>query len=901
MTSGRAAPGRDLPTGTVTLLFADVEGSTRLLNALGDRYLPVRARSRELMREIAAARRGHEVDWAGDGVFLVFERATDAVAAAAEIQRALAAEPWAPDEAVRLRMGIHTGEPEQDAEGYVGMDVVVSARICSAAHGGQVVVSRTTRELAGDEPLPGASFRPLGSFRLKDVPEPMPLSQLVAPDLADAFPPLTTIGGGTLPTLHHRLVGRRAQVAEIERLLEQPDVRLVTITGPGGTGKSRLALEVASRTATRRPVHLVGLASIADAELVPAAIARSLGVRESPGVPLLTSVADALAGRHALLYLDNLEHLPPATEHVRTLVDSVPDLVVLSTSRAPLRLSGERVLPLDPLSPAEAVELFRELTEARGLRIGDELLPTIRAVCERVDCLPLAIELVAARLAVFSAGQLLDALGGGIALDLEGPVDLPERQRTLRATLDWSYELLTESQQELYAALGVFAGGCSLEDARVVAGDPERFLPDLETLVLGSMVRGDASGGDVRLYLLETVREHALSHLADTGRLEELQRRHAERFLELAFEAEKELAGPHQSAWTARLERQLDNIRAALDWLLANDRAEDALRAIAGLDRFWRSQAHVTETRRRLATGLARAAGVSPRVRGRALLCAAHMAMGQSDWLGATASLEEAIELFRATRSTEDEVMAVTLLSFVTLRLGDPRRAAALADDALDVARALGDDRSSVLALMAVGDVAWVEGDFERAIAHYEEAVTLSRRTEDALVIVNAVYNLGMAAFQGARLDRAREAFEEALARARELDDSPHIAAAQFMLAHLDLRDGRAESAGERASESLRRYADLEDRRSCARCLVLLAAAALEAGAGEDAARLLGAAELERGSDEPDEFELPVLERIVPAIDDAIGHERRRELASDGPASLEGWLDAGLVPLVTRK
>jgi class 3 adenylate cyclase len=490
---------RSLPAGTVTLLFADVEGSTRLLHALGERFAPARARMREIVREQASSRGGHEVDWAGDGVFLVFPRAGDAIAAAAEIQRALAGEPSPPDEALRLRIGIHTGEPELIDADYVGMDVVVAARICASAHGEQIVVSRATRDVAGDKPVPDAEYLPLGRHRLKDVPAIAQLFQVVAPGLREAFPPLRTLGATTFPALHHRLVGRADALSQIEALISRSDVRLVTVTGPGGAGKSRLALEAAAAAALERPVHLVGLAPVSHPDLVPDAIARAIGVRESPGRPLLHSIADSLGGTRALLFLDNLEHLAPAAAHIAELLDRASDLDVLVTSRASLRLSGEYVLPLDPLAPDDAATLFVELAAARGVLLHPDTLASVQAICRRLDGLPLAIELVAARLVLLPPAQILQALDAGLALEMEGPIDLPERQRTLRAAIDWSYRLLTEEQRDLHGALSVFANGCTLEDARAIAKTGPRFLPDLEALVAWSLLRSDVTDGDVRL------------------------------------------------------------------------------------------------------------------------------------------------------------------------------------------------------------------------------------------------------------------------------------------------------------------------------------------------------------------------------------------------------------------
>jgi predicted ATPase/class 3 adenylate cyclase len=864
----------------VTLLFADIEGSTRLLNTLRGGFAPVRARLRELVRAAYGAHGGSEVDWAGDGVFLVFERARDAVAAATDLQRSLESEAWPPDGVVRLRIGIHTGEPDLGAEGYVGMDVVVAARICGAAHGGQVVVSRATRDFVGDEPGAGVSFRPLGSHRLKDVPAAEQLFQLVAPGLREGFAPLRTLGGASLPALHHRLVGRRQDLTGTLGLLARADVRLVTITGPGGAGKSRLALEIAALTALERPVHLVPLAPVSDPELVPASIAHVVGVREQAR-PLVECIGEALAGTGALLFLDNFEHLGAAAGAVSTLLNLAPDIDVLVTSRAPLRLSGEHVVPLEPLSIHDASTLFSELAAARGVVLREDTLPAVREICRRLDGLPLAIELVAARLAVLPPAQLLLALDEGLALDMEGPVDLPERQRTLRAAIDWSYGLLSESQRGLHRSLAVFTGGCTLEDARALSGAPT-FLSDLEGLVTGSLLRSDVSDGEVRLFMLETVREDALARLEAEGALDELRRRHAERFVALAAAAEEGLAGPEQAQWLERIERELDNVRAALDWCLSSGRVEDALRAASSLDRFWRAHGHVTEARSWLAHGLAVASDVEPEVRARALWAAANQATAQSDWELAVPMLDEARELFEQAGRAREEVLALSNLSFVSQMRGDPEGAERFAQEAVRVANELGDDRASSGALMALGDVHSLKREHDLALTRYEEAVALRRRLGDPLLVSDAVYNLGLAAFRAGDHARARRAFDEALPGVRELGEAPHIAAAQFMLAELDMLEGDAASAGRRARESLALYTDLEDSRSRARCLVVLACAAAAEESPEEAARALGAADALRGHDPPDDFERPLLDRMLPELAAALDEQAVADLRAEG-------------------
>ena len=895
--SGSDDSRKRLPSGTVTLLFADIEGSTGLLHTLGERFAPMRSRMRDLVGAAATDHGGHEVDWAGDGAFLAFSSAREAVAAGAEIQQALAREPWPADGALRVRTGIHTGEPELGEDGYVGMDVVIAARVCAAGHGDQIIVSRATRDLAGSEPVPGSSFRSLGRHRLKDVPDPVPLFQLVGPELPDAFPPLRTLGGATLPALHHRLIGRGSDLSVINDLLSRPDVRLVTITGPGGAGKSRLALEVAGAAAVERPVHLVGLAPISDPDLVPAAIARTVGVRESPELPLIDAVGDALSGTGTLLVLDNLEHLPAAAEHVRRLLDRASDVTLLTTSRIPLRLSGEHVVPLGALPIDDASELFAELAAARGVVLQKEALPSVREICRRLDGLPLAIELVAARLVVLPPAQILEALDQGLALEMEGPIDLPERQRTLRATIEWSYGLLTDRQRELHEALAVFAGGCTLADARVIAGSGPRLLADLESLVALSLLRSDVWDGDVRLSMLETVRGHAVSRLESDGRFEELRRRHADRFLELAAQAEEELSGPRQSDWLARVESELDNIRGALDWCLSSGQVEEALRAVSALGRFWRAHGHVREARRWLSMGLALASDLPDDVRADALWTAARQATAQGDFDNAVPLLEEAAATFRRLGRSRQAAFALSELGWVVLERGETDEAEALCREALALADESGDARARSGALRVLSDVVAARDDLPQAIELQEEALALRRTLGDPLLVSDATYHLGVSLFRRGEIGRARQAFEESLALARGLGEESQQAAALFMLAELDLLAGELDRAETQVRESLAVYTRVENDRDRAECLVVLAGIATAKKSFEQAARLLGAADTLRGGAPPDLYEVPVLERFQPDLEAALGEERFTSLRAEGARLGSGASIREVVPV----
>ena len=871
----RAQDGRraDLPKGTVTLLFTDIEGSTQLLRRLGAAYAGVQDAHRRLCREAFSRHDGHEVDTQGDAFMVSFRRAADAVAAAAEIQRSLAVESWPDGVGVAVRMGLHTGEPSLEAEGYVGLDVVRAARICGVAHGGQVVLSQTTRDLLGSEALPSTTTRPLGVHQLKDLPAPEALFQLAAPGLRDTFPPLRTLGGASLPSLHHRLVGRRDELAQIDGLLAG-GASLVTISGPGGAGKSRLALEVASAAASTRPVFLVGLASIPETSLVPDAVARALGVRERPGRVLSEAVADALGSPGTLLVLDNLEHLPGVAAIVLEVLEASPGLTILATSRAPLRLARERVVALEPLPVADAMTLFAELAEARGVQLSAQAEPAVRAICAKLDGLPLAIELVAARLTFLPPAALLQALEDGLALTTEGPVDLPERQRTLRAAIDWSYGLLSERERDVHQALAVFAGGCTLDDARELARAGPGFFTALEALVAGSLVRSDvAADGDGRLSLLETVREYALEALAEAGRLDELRDRHAALFLDRAERAEGELSGPDQAASLERLEREHDNLRAAIERLLATGRVGEALRAVSALGRFWRAHGHVGEARAWLQQGLASGTAVEPLVRARALWTSGRQATAQGDHAVAVPQLEEALELFRACGATREVVFALAELCLLAGARQDLDEAERLALEAVGLARTLGDARAVSGALNSLAGVAQDRGDYDRVRALYAESLALRRSLQDPLLVANTAYNLGLAAMLAGDLGTATEALEESLALARELGEAIYTAGAACGLGEVALARGETAAAFELLSESLALYTELGDDRVRAECLYGIGGVAAAEGLHLEAARLWGCADAIReglGFALVDE-ERQILERSQEAVQDALG------------------------------
>jgi predicted ATPase/class 3 adenylate cyclase len=478
----------DLPSGTVTLLFTDIEGSTRLIYRLGDHYAAVLEAHRRLVRTAVEQHDGYEVDTQGDSFFIVFSRATDAVAAAIAIQRALAAQASLGEAGARLRMGLHTGEPRSTSAGHVGLDVHRAARLCAIGHGGQVLLSEATRVLVEPTLRPGVGLRDLGEYRLKDIQRPECVFQLVIDGLPDTFPPLRTLDTRphNLPVQTTTLIGREREVAEITSLLLHDDVRLLTLTGPGGIGKTRLAVEVARRLAEegQLAVAFAELAPIADSVLVPHAIAGAVGVRERVDRPLLDTLAEVLRPALLLLVLDNCEHLVAGCGAVaQALRRACPDLRILATSRAPLEMSGEVnwSVPLLAVSAdearrsaapalAEAVQLFvdRARLTLPGLGLTDANAEVVTEICRRLEGLPLAIELAAARIRLLPPDAILARLDRRLRLLVGGPRDLPQRLLSLRDAITWSYDLLNDAEQMVFRHLGIFAGGFSLEAAEIV-------------------------------------------------------------------------------------------------------------------------------------------------------------------------------------------------------------------------------------------------------------------------------------------------------------------------------------------------------------------------------------------------------------------------------------------------
>ena len=547
--------GRDLPSGTVTFLFTDVEGSTKLLHELGaGTYAVALAEHRRILRDAFGTGGGVEVDTQGDAFFVAFPTAPGALAAAAAVLDGLLGGP------ISVRMGVHTGTPHRDKEGYVGVDVHRAARIAAAGHGGQVLISASTAALLGTDGL-----RDLGEHRLKDLSAPERIYQRGDED----FPPLKSLYRTNLPIPATPFLGRLHELAEVCGLLE--DARLLTLTGPGGTGKTRLGLQAAAAAGERYPdgIFWVPLAPLRDPELVLATAGQALGAKDG--------LAEHLADKSLLLLFDNFEHVVEAAPRLSELLASCPNVRLLVTSRELLRVPGEQAYPVPPLEPEDGTELF--VARARAALPSFVASDAVPELCARLENLPLALELAAARVRVLSPEQLVERLSQRLDL-LKAGRGVDPRQQTLRATIEWSYELLTEDEQRLFARLAVFAGGSTLESAEAVCAAD---LDTLESLVDKSLVRVRQAN---RFWMLETIREYAVERLEDSGEAEILQRRHAEYFLELGEEAELNTR-VYSGEWIQRLEPEHDNLRTALDHLAASGENEHVLRLAGALSEFW--------------------------------------------------------------------------------------------------------------------------------------------------------------------------------------------------------------------------------------------------------------------------------------------------------------------------
>ena len=795
---------RKLPTGTVTLLFTDIEGSTRLLQQLGERYASVLEECRTLLRTVFLESHGHEVDTQGDAFFVAFARATDAVSAAVAAQYALAAHTWPEGMMVHVRMGLHTGEPQLSSVGYVGLDVHHAARIMSAGHGGQVLLSQTTRNLVEHDLPTGVSLRDLGAHRLKDLQHPSHLLQLVIAGLPADFPPLKTLDmyPHNLPVQPTQLIGREKEVALVQKLLYPEEVRLLTLTGAGGTGKTRLGLQVAAELSDRFAdgVFFVNLAPLSDPALVVPTIAQALDLKETGEQPLLDLLQASLRDKQLLLLLDNFEQVLGAAVQVADLLAACPRLKVLVTSRERLHVQAEQEFAVPPLtlpdlrhlpdlaalSQYEAVELFLE--RARATKHDFLLTPAnaraVAEICTRLDGLPLAIELAATRIKLLPPQALLARLSSRLAVLTGARRDVPARQQTLRATIEWSYDLLQAAEQRLFRLLSIFVGGCQLSAVEAVCealGEEKgKAFEGVASLIDKSLIQqSEQEDEEPRLVMLETIHEYGLEALAARGEVEVTWQAHAAYYLWLSEAAEPELVGPQQVLCLERLERDYGNLRAALLWALEqeNDAQEVALRLCGALREFWVLRGHLTEEQHLVTRALARSQAEATSVYRKALQAAVDIAYFLGDIDRCETESRKRLALCQQFGDKSGEAQSLALLGRLARMKGNYAAARSLHEEALARYYEVGDQEDVLWMQNLLASVMEEQGEYARACALFEKNLTLANERRD---IIGVAWTLALLAEARLLWQRDTNTARALLAQSLPLLQEPNVLSVLF-------------------------------------------------------------------------------------------------------------------------
>ncbi len=950
----------DLQPEIVTFLFTDVEGSTRLWEAQPRAMSAALARHDALLHAAIESAGGTVFKTIGDAFCAAFPTPEAAIAAAVVVQKTLSAEVSDGLPPLKVRMAIHSGQAERRAGDYFGPPLNRVARLLATAHGEQIVVSRAAGDHARDRLPPGSTLRDLGAHALKDLLDAEHVFQVIAPGLPADFPPLRTPQRylHNVPHPATPLIGREREIAAARATFGLPSAgetkpggdhqaaRLLTLTGPGGAGKTRLSLHLAAELGAEFTdgAAFVPLADVTNPVLVPAAIASALDLGDTSGESPRDLIFAHLRDRHLLLVLDNFEQVMSAVPLVAELLTGCPRLHIVATSRERLSLRGEQELPLPPLAlphrlprhvvddltgedasaaieevrQAEAVRLF--VSRAQSVKPGFEITAgnavAVVEICARLDGLPLAIELAAARVRLLSPDALLARLDRRLDVLEHGPRDLPARQQTMRNTIAWSYDLLDPAEQRLFTHLSIFTGGATLEAATAVTGDPESGggmadLDLIESLADKSLIK--LTGDEPRIRMLQTIRDFGLERLAENPERRAIGQRHAAYFLAVADEAEQPLAGREQSRWLDLLEREQANLRAAIDWLRNEDRLDEALRLGGALWRFWWLRGDIGEGRHQLESLLERAAAVDPAVRAKTLNGAGVLAESQGDWDTATRLHEEGLEISRRIGDQHCVAWSLNNLGVVAISQGDFDRAQELLEENLAVAEGANDRANLATALNDLGLIAHSRHDYEQATALWTRSLTLFRALGDESHTARVLNNLGTVAMEVGEYKRAQALLTESLELLRSIGDRQGIASTLNNLAEtakslgdaatamglyreshsLALEGGNRLYAGiamenlaaltqlqgeelegvaqTRFREALLLYRAVGDKQGIASCLSGLAAAAAAQGRVEEAAAMLGAASTMH--DAQDALALPDYAAAVDSLRSTMGDQ----------------------------
>ncbi|MBA2278802.1 MAG: tetratricopeptide repeat protein [Chloroflexia bacterium] len=862
----------ELPSGTVTFLFTDIEGSTKRWERLPQAMAAAVARHDGLLRAAVATHRGHVFKTVGDAFCAAFPTPGEGLAAAIVSQRALVSEAWDETGPIRVRMALHTGVAEERDADYFGPPVNRVARVLSTGYGGQVLLSTATADLLRADLPADTSLLDLGLHRLKDLLQPERIFQLVAPDLAAEFPPLKSLDRQphNLPAQATPLVGRTTEVAAARALLAEEGVRLLTLTGPGGIGKTRLGLQVAAELVGTVPdgVWFVPLAAVTDPDLVVPAIAQAVGVRDTGHEPLLTTLIEDLRSKETLLLLDNFEQVASAATVVGALLAGCPKLRVLVTSRAALRVYGERESPVPPLPLPDAkrvpplaeledfasVRLFVERAAAikPGFALTAENAADVAAICVRLEGLPLAIELAAARVRILPPAALLTRLSNRLNLLTGGAADRDPRQRTLRGAIAWSHDLLEPAGQTLFRRLAVFAGGWTFEAAEAVcaaAGGDVAFdvLDGLDSLVQKSLLRQDETPeGEPRFTMLQTIREFGLEQLAVSGEEPAIRVAHAAYYLALAEEADPHLSGPDQRVWLDHLETEHDNLRATLAWSLEHADPETALRLGGLLWHFWARRGHLREGLSWFERALAESRHASPKVQATALIDIGNIASDLHDYERARWAYEESLAIWQTLENQPNQAISLSGLGRAARGQGELTQARNRYEESLAIWRTLGNHHVMAFTLDELGDVAYADGDVARARELHEAALEILLGLHDPGSVAYSYHKLGRVACHAGDCVAARRLLNEGMALFNEVGDKDGTASVRHALGVVASQEGNSQEAAVHFLESLTLRQEIDDIVGTIECLEGLAHVANADRVFEETVQLFAASSAQR-------------------------------------------------------
>ncbi len=817
------------PTGIVALLFTDIEGSTKQWEVHGPVMGAAVHQHDRLLREAIESRGGYVFKTVGDAFCAAFSSVHLAIETAVAIQHALHEATWGEVGVVRVREAIHAGQTEERGGDYFGPAVNRVARLLSAGHGGQILLSAAAEQIAQSKLTGNWQFRTLGEHRLKDLTRPERIFQLVAPGLESDFPPISTLDHrpNNLPVQSTPFLGRDNDLELVRDLLDKDEVRLVTLTGPGGAGKTRIAIQAGAEALERFPdgVWLVELEEATSEHRAIEAIVRVLAVRETANQRPLDSLIDHLANRTALLILDNLEQVLEVGPAVARLLTSAPGIKVIATSRMRLGVQMEREFRVPPMGvpPRDsrgltaasiraypAIRLFVERAQAvkHDFVLTDANAEAVTAICRELDGLPLAIELAAARVRLLSPQALLQRLNDRLGLLTGGGIDRPGRQQTLRAAIQWSHDLLDDEERLLLARLSIFSGGWTLEAAESIGSHDSsvNVLEVLEHLVDHSLVRAEETpDADIRYAMLASVRAFAREQLMAIGGGEgELTAMlHAESVLSFVEAAEPACSGPDQAVWLARVDREFENIRTALAWCETTREGEMALRLVVALRRFFWVRGYYTEGRAFIAAALEADRWSTDALCARALDMSGMLAWGQADFEDARTDLEAARDLYQALSDRAGQARVLNQLGAVSSELGDQRAAADHFQQSLAIRKGLGDTRGAAIMMINLAEIAIRQLDFQGAITLATEAHAAVRALDDHQLTAIALINLAGAQEFAGDSARAASTYQRALTIARELGDRHHTGVVLIGLARLEASGDTNGIALQCASEAL--------------------------------------------------------------------------------------------------